>query len=115
MGIDSPRVSAGGQQPAHQLVALPVHGDVECGRFTVEATAVDGRAVVEQVVDDVGGTDVDRSHQGALVIGARADVSDGSAGFDQQANQPDVAGAGRSDQCGRPRGEPEPRLEALRR
>ena len=71
--------------------------------------------MIEQVVDDVGGADVDRRHECALVVGTWADVSDGRAGLDQQAHQPEVAGARGADKRRRPLREAEPRLEALDR
>ena len=109
------RVGPGRQQPAHEIVPLAVHGDVEGGGLPVERPAVDRRAVVEQIVDDIGGADVDRRPQRALVVRARAHVSDRGAGLDEQAHQPEVADAGGADQRGRPVREPEPRLEALNR
>ena len=97
VGIGRGRVGGGRQQPAHEMVRLSVHGHVKGGGFPLERPAVNGRAVVQQIVDDIGGTDVDCRHQSALVVGAGAEVSDRCAGLDQPAHQPEVAGAGGLD------------------
>ena len=108
-------VGSRSEEPPHEIVPLAVHRDMESGGLSIECSAVDRRAVFEEIVDDIGGADVDRSEECAFMVCARARVSDRRAGLDEQTHQPEITDAGRADQRGRPIREPEPRVEAFNR
>ncbi len=92
---------------------LPVYCDVESRRPAIEGATVDGCALLEQVVDDLGRADRDSGDEGALVVDARAEVRDWRACLDQQSHEAHIAGACSADERATAHGEPEARLKAL--